>query len=368
MTTLDEVLKEPTRDDALDVLIAFARLAGFPTTSWTVFSLARQLFEAEGSYFAELGKAIKNIAASGFNRLASGRWLDILSENFYGNVRKPAITTEGIVQLSDAGNIGPVTKGPGELWVANADASRRYVSAEGFTLLRGGTTSVRVKGESPGVAWNLGNGTLVQLVTSIPGVTVRNPDPGTGSWIVVRGDDAETDASLQQRNEDKWSTIGSAANEAAYRYWATTLVSEVRRVKIIESSIGDGRVSMFLAGTGGAASPTAVATVDAYCQVNVRPLCSRLATNPAGQRDVPIVGVVFVSQGYDVSRVLSRAQEALSGHFSALPIGAPLYTAAIVDVLMEVPGIYNVDVADFSAALGPTEVAVPNFAFLSATR
>lgn len=375
MSNLDELLTAPTRDEALEALILFARMGDFPTSNWSPFGLPRQLFESESKFLSKLGEAIKAIASGGFNKLAEAGWLDLLSENFYLNKRKPAVFTEGRLTLRDIAGVGPTTKQSGTVWAASLDGTRRYKNLEAFTVpLNGVGLTIDGKlplfqAESAGVAWNLGNGTITQLVTSLPGISVSNPaDPDTGSWIVTRGDERESDPSLRQRNDDKWSTIGSGANEAAYRYWATTLVNEVRRVKVAESSIGDGRVYAYLAGTGGAASGAAVATVNAFLQVKVRPLCSRLLVSAAANREIPISGTIFVRLGYDLVKVLAKAQEALSIFFGAFDIGATIFKSALIDVLMEVEGVYNVALDDIAVSLGATEVAVPNLAYLTALR
>src|SRR5439155_20018490 len=136
---------------------------------------------------------------------------------------KRAVSTRGIVRLGDAGAQGPITVLPGTYWVANRARTRRFRNIEGGTLPLGGTLDLLFEAESAGAAWSVSNDDITELLApGGTGIEVSNSPGANGTWITQQGADDEQDAALRQRCRDKWATLGSGSNEAAYRYWATS--------------------------------------------------------------------------------------------------------------------------------------------------
>src|SRR5690606_696186 len=105
---------------------------------------------------------------------------------------------------------------------------RRFTNLTGGTLSLGGTLDLSWEAEEPGDDYNLANGTLTVMVTPLAGVTVANPDPGTGTWITQTGADEESDPELRERCRNKWSTLGTGSTEDSYEFWAKQASNEVR--------------------------------------------------------------------------------------------------------------------------------------------
>ena len=142
------------------------------STAWQEFSAPRRLIDLEVEDAAILDQAIADMAAGGFLRDAAGPWLDLLVSDVYDETRNPSVFAQGYLTLQDTAGVGPVTIAAGSMWARDATGLLRYVNLSAGTLPLNGVLTLLFSAESPGVAYNLGNGAVAQLVTPIPGVTV----------------------------------------------------------------------------------------------------------------------------------------------------------------------------------------------------
>jgi hypothetical protein len=58
---------------------------------------------------------------------------------------------------------------------ATADGTLRFVNTTAGSLPAAGSLALEFAAESPGAAFNAGNGAIAQIITPLPGVTVANP-------------------------------------------------------------------------------------------------------------------------------------------------------------------------------------------------
>src|SRR5690606_5508813 len=124
---------------------------------------------------------------------------------------------------------------------------RTFRNTTGGTLNAGGTLTLQWEATLAGSQHNVGNGQVTTLVTSRAGVSISNPDSGSGTWFTTLGQDEESDADLRIRNSTKWATLSLEWVEAAYVYAARTLGA--RKVKIDATNPrGPGSVDVYLAG------------------------------------------------------------------------------------------------------------------------
>lgn len=363
--SLSDLMKVLSKDDVLTSFISLLRLGGFPVASWHSGSLQRHTAETESALLSDLTEAVKNAAKGGFIKLAAevdDDWVDLCAENVFAETRKPAVYTQGVVRLTDAASSGPHTISPGGFWIANGDRSLRYVTvnAADETLPLGGSLTLTFQAESPGAAYNVGNGALVEALTPLPGVTVENVDPGTGTWITQQGNDAEGNDVLVQRCLDKWSTIGSGSDESAYRYYATSASNEITRAKVY--SPGGGSVRIVVGGSSGPVSAAALAAAAALIEAK-RPLgVPDVVTSNAVARAQLITGVLYVDTGRDLAAALAAAQAAVDARARLTAIGGKVSRERIIRELM-VDGVNDLDLsapaADLQLALD--EVWVPSY-------
>lgn len=363
MTTLSDLVSGQTKAGVLDKLIALLRLANFPTASWQPFSLSVHLTDTFASVFADATELIASIAKGGFLDLAEDSWLTLLAKSLYNEDRKAAVATRGAVTLVDAASSGPHSYAAGTFWVANADGTRRFKNIDAVTIVQGGTQAGAIfEAETPGGDWNVGVGTLTQVLTpGGTGITVSNPAGADGTWITQQGVDEETDVALRQRCRDKWATIGSGSNDGAYRYWCTSTSSEVTKVALSVDE-AEGVVELVIAGPLGPVSSAALTAVQAAVAAK-KPLGVQASVANATAVTTPVVGTLYLAPGAVAATAKAAVEEAITAYARTLDIGATVYVAELVAAAMGVDGVRNVvftaPVADVS--LGATQVFVPSF-------
>jgi phage-related baseplate assembly protein len=365
VVTLADLLRAPSKDEVLDLLVATLRLAGFPVASWQPGSIPRTLTEAESANLADLAQTIRSIAAGGFLEYAEAGWLDLLADGLYDERRKPSVFTQGTIRLTDAAGAGPFTIVPGQLWASDIGRTRRFTNLVGGSLPLSGTLDLTWQAESPGASWNLASGAIVNLLTSLPGVTVSNPALPSGTWITQQGADEESDVQLKVRCRAKWSTIGTGSTADAYKYYALTGFPDVRRVRVTDEP-STGVVTVTLAGATGTVTPAVATAVDAYLQTK-RPLTVTITASPAVEQNIFVEAFLYVGGAFDLAQATSAAQAAVDAYARSLEIGETVYQSAIVEALMSVPGAYNVQLLSPASdvVLGANEVAVPFYLVLT---
>lgn len=239
-----------------------------PVTSWQDGSTPRVIVDVDAQELADLTSIVAAIARGGFVTTqpgvtgASGSWLDLLGQNFYGVSRNLALATVGTVTLTDAQSAGPFTIAPGQIWLGSTTSLStstplRFLNTTGGTLPKGGALTLTVAAEMPGSAYNVANGAITTLLTTLPGVTANNPDPGSGSWVTSQGTDQESDLAYSTRLQGKWPSIGIGATATTYDYWARTASSEVTRTKVaVDTALAVPVNAAFTAGAGTLATGT----------------------------------------------------------------------------------------------------------------
>lgn len=343
MTTLEDLIAVPTEDEKLTELLADATAAGFPTTGWQAGSVPRTLLQIEAKTLSGLQATDADIAKGGFLDRAERGWLTLLAKGVFDEDRVAAVRTEGVATLTAAPVAGPYTIVPRQLWIADP-AGRRFANITGGTLPLGGTLSMVWQAEEAGADYNLANGTITVMATPLAGVTVDNPDPGTGTWITQTGADEESDDELRARCRNKWSTLGTGSTEDSYEFWAKVASDEVRRVSVLDhNNLGadqDGHVTVILAGSSGPVSGTAVTDVTDYIETR-RPLCSTVHVASASPRAITVAGTVTV-----LATFRAAAEAAIVDNFTTFaeetPVGGTVYVAALIEQIMLPAGVINV--------------------------
>lgn len=364
MPTLADLLTPRTRVQWRTLLLSELEAAGFAVSLAPANDNRRNAVEMFAAGLAKVDETVAKIAAGAFLGTAVGDWLRLRAKSGHDVDYKQATQTRGTVRLTCASTAGPYTIVAGQVWVGRAAngalPARRYQNTTGGALPSGGTLDVTVIAEAPGSAYNLAVGQITTLFSGLSGVSVSNPGSGSpAQWITSAGTDDEADAALTQRARDKWGTLGRGANEAAYRYIATTASSEVTRVKVVAVP-GDGTLRVYLAGPLGGASSGAVTTVQAALDT-LKPLTDRPTAVAATNTTVAALGTVYVraAQLAAVQAAVERERLAMQ---AALDIGDPVDLAELNAILkrprdatgLVVPGVTDVDL---TSPTGDTVVA-----------
>lgn len=365
MTALADLLVPATPAVVQATQIQILQLAGFPATAWQSGSVPQSLLQADCQTVSDASVVVSKIAAGGLLELAAllddPGWLTLLALSHYGLARKSAVATRGTLVLTDNGG-GPHTIVENQLYAGPPAGELRFQNIAGGSLPLNGTLSLTFQAEGPGAAYNLANGAITRLLTTLPGVTVSNPATTSGTWITTQGADEESNTSLVTRCKARWPQLGAAANELGWLGWALEPVPAVTRAGVIENYPSGGHVSVFLGGSNGGSSPSDVTTVDAYLQAR-RPLCVTVHTAAAANFVIALTGTVFAR-----SSQLAAAQAAFNSALTAfareVPIGGMVQLVDILTLLRETAGVTNVDVSTFKlngavadVALTPVQIA-----------
>jgi hypothetical protein len=336
---------------ALDEYWFSTSVPTFPTASWQAGSTPLTLIELDAEAMETYSLTQQRVAQGGFLLTSKGDWLDLWLESMYDLPRRQAVTTVGNVVLTDAANSGPHTISVGQLWVATA-GGLRYINVTGGTLPLGGTLTLSFRAEQPGSVYNVSANSITVLLTSLPGVTVSNPNPIGGSWITTSGSDKETDAQAIVRAQDRWPELGIGTPKDAYDLWAKTAAPSVTRTYVRASPTVPGQIDVFLASQSGTVDGSVVTAVQNY--VNPRAaLTSVPVVASAAAGAYTVQGTVYVTAGMQVQAAADISQNliALNGggtntiaeELPGVPIsGGTLYLTQIIEQIQLGRGVRNV--------------------------
>jgi uncharacterized phage protein gp47/JayE len=355
MISWSSLISAPTAAQAFSSLIALAKSANFPTTSWGTRAVPRVILELVSRTVEQFGAIVVQIAKSGFRTTALGDWLDAVAEGVYGISRLPATFTIVTATLHNDG-VGVETIAAGDLWVRAAGLL--YRNTVGGTVAPGGTLTLTWKAEQAGSTYNLDGEALEGLSTPLVGFTVTAL--GGLDWIVTQGVDTESDEALAIRCGEQWSTLGAAGDANAYAYNAKLASPEVTRVRVYEATPSPGWVQMYLAGPAGPVSvPTAVAVRQWFEDNGRRPMCVGLACDPAGTAGISVTGAVKVKAG-TTSAVQALIAKAFLSLQAATDFGGTVDYSEVVAVIRMTTGVVHLSLVSPSGdvTLGASELAV----------
>jgi uncharacterized phage protein gp47/JayE len=257
-----------------------------PTDDWHEGGIERTLVEIDAKAVSELDVAVVGLAEGGSLDDAEDKWLQLLAAQRYGVEWQEATFAVHTVRLTDAASSGPHTIAVGQLWFTNA-AGLRFTNTTGGTLDAGSTLDISVQAESPGSAYNVGLGTITNMLTPLPGVTATN------TALTTSATDDETDAALRQRCRDSLAQRGPGAVAGAYRNWAQEADDEVTRVSV-DGGPTPGTVDVIIAGASGSLGSGVVDAVQAYIDERV-PLTVEADVRSAAALEIALVGTVYVT-------------------------------------------------------------------------
>jgi len=268
-----------------------------------------------------------------------------------------AVVGGGTVTYLDGGSITPA----GALPTANTS---------------GTLVGIPVQAELAGSAYNVANNaiTIIQAGT-LPGVTVNNPDPGTGTWVTTSGADPETDAALVSRCQARWPALSQSAGTAAvYDLWAKSSEAAAGHGTTITRTLVQpdvaiaGRVNVYLATATNIAGTGAVTDANTYIQARI-PLVSTAVVAAATAATMTTAGTVnYFSSKTTAAAVQAAVQTALQNYIAGVAIGidaagtVKVYWSEIEAVCGSATGVRNVimtlNAASTDVALTTGQVAV----------
>jgi len=324
-------------------------LAGeeFPVTSWQPGSVPRSLVKADATSMAAMDTNVANLAKAAFLDDSEGDWLVLLAKSRFDVDAEPAGYTVGRVLLTVASGAGPYTLSAAQLLVSDGARRWRSTNTGSVVVTSAAPVSIEVRAESAGAAYNVASGAVTQVITpALAGLSVSNPVYASGTWVTTAGADRESDASVRARCRARWGTLGRGANDAAYVYWARTghsRTAEVTRASVVWG-IGDGTLTIYLAGPSGPVSTPVENAVGAWIERN-KPGTDYPTVVSASARVVSLVATVRVDAASDSAANRALATDALAAYFAALAIGDDVDLGALYHALYQATGVIDVDIS-----------------------
>ena len=327
-------------------------------TNFNPSAAIRNLLEVIAGPIAELYQLVQLVTSQSWVETAAGEWLDLKVKEV-GIERIPAVKAQVYLTFS-------ADEAPEQNIVIPADTicksqkdeegnEYRFYTMEEAVLEAGETSVVTLaEAEETGSKYNVGEGTITRMVTPVAGISaVTNIDwedttvdpPVSVSYLKQEGTDEESDEHLRQRAIGAWETIGIGGTRTAYQTWAMAVPGVIACSILDDFPFGPGTVGVVIVGPDG--TPSAQLIQDVYDYIKLRkPLTA----------DVRVLGPVMetINLELTVVRFAHTSEEAVEeGVLAAieeyaenLQLGEGLIISRLINVVMDTPGVYNVEVTN----------------------
>jgi len=341
VTTLEALIQTPSAADFRASILSALEDLGFPVTSWETDGVAYQIVSVVSEQLSLVTLVQRGIASGGFLDLAaalknddgtdSTPWLDLLSTYLYAVPRIEAAFASGDYEVSNS-NAFAVVLAPGDIRAVNADGYT-YTSATGGSVPAGGTLSITITADQPGVTGTAPTGT----------VTIQDGPTGLSgtNLAAIIGQGQEPNVALAARCRAKLAALSPNGAAAAYAYFApqgttsggaplgvtrTGLLAGHYEYGTIPTPPYPGQVWLYAATAsgplGGGASPPATSgacyELWSYLMRWCVPDAVRLRVLPATVSLIPVTATVYVRTA-DI--VVGDVYAAISAYFGSIPIG-----------------------------------------------
>jgi len=327
-----------------------ADLAGldFPVTDWNDGAVPKSELDAWSRALSRAYTSVAAITNGGFLYLAPDSWLPVLAKNLYGVIPFPADYALGEEQFTVAPGNGPYTIRGGQTILQTEDGLR-YFTANVAPIIISSAAPVwiPIKAESPGSKYNVLEGRINQLATSLPGVTVNNvPKVPALTWITNFGLDAETKDQIIERCKARFGRLSKLQNYPVDGYISLVRdsVPQVKKVSVYtnyyQGTARPGCATLFLAGDSGPVSPIIVAQTIAALRPYRNPLGTLFIESCIGVNQI-VEGLVQVDPGFDFTAIRSQIDAQLLDYQRSAAIGARIYAAEIIERVMSPLGVRN---------------------------
>ena len=381
MSTYEDALAVETvteiRDGALaDLATLGSSLLGVPVESADrglieIFARAQASQQTLRSYIAYAASKAKLMTLSDIE--TRDAWLDVMATGWFGLERLTASKASHRFRLVASAGAGPYTIAPQSLTAQTDDGTQfkntgRLTSAltsdPATIILAAAGTRDDLEWEAvlPGIEGNITVDSALELVTTLAGVAITNPQIGsTGSSLLVSGADEETSESLSLRCDARWNRTAVAQLPGALVEW----IFESFEVDLISCSITKWRIDD--ANPNGAGSTDVyispgtaaeLARVDAYLQARRGLGSGELRTLAASTLAVAIAATIYELGNSATNE--SDCQTVVDTLEALLPIGGTLYGDDITKALRSISDIYHVthDLEGITTVAGISQVMV----------
>ena len=375
MLSFQQLTTPVTSDQMEEEIIQRLSEIGFSSRGWQSGSPQLSMVKLLAWLSSRFTVYADAIARAGVNDTATGDFLKRYSLSQYQNTKKPAVAEQQLIRHTTLAGQGPYPVDIGDLKAT--DGKTVYVNIEAGTLTSAAPVNLIYEAEIPGAAGHAGPNTIVDLVSTVAGVTITNPDA-----IPVRGGaDEESDKSLRERNSTRWATLAIDMPADGYRNVALG-VDGIERVAVDDTNPrGPGTVDVYVAGAAGPADPGAQANaqlaIDKRRSVTAKSsgITSGVIVQLPSTVSVVVAGIVYVDASY-IAGAQDLVRAAVEDYINAVDIGGEsldgvhrgITEDGITAAIRAVTGVKNVDLTAPLAdlPLNAFDLAVPNTSALFA--
>jgi hypothetical protein len=368
--SIEQLTNPIDEDEALQQVLDIFESLGFSARSWQSGSIPRTFAEYMAKFRADISVLTTDIAKGFLNSLSTGDFLTLFSASHYQNDRVDPVRTRGSIEVVTAVGAGPFTQQPGEILVQTAEGIA-YRNRNVMTLTSGSTVVDEFEAEVASADANVANDTIDILVTGLAGVTVNNPDPGSGSWITRAGANVELDPELQTRNRDKWTTLSATPPDEFYELATLEADASITRAFVDDTNArGAGKIDIYIADeTGGITTPSVLVDVQAAVELKAAKTAT-IAIFAAIDLIIPVSLDLFYDPTFFATPAAAEAAvtTAINTHFENYPINGRGFNdvfslGLLYSAILAIPGVVNCAISDPTAdvpMVTPTgQVAIP---------
>ena len=240
IVTLNDLVTPATYQDTLTLELNIAAQLGLPTTAWQPIDPIRTILTTNAQIIAQYTQTINLIAQGGYASYAAvipgtdsnvdsagyeTTWMDLVAYEVYNVQRIEANFATGLVTLSNAtANTFGSPYSPGTLHFNNTVTGATYsntgtVDIDNSNFPSASLTTLEIVADAafPGALGNSVQGTVLNMVTPLVGVTVQAL---AGNIIATN---QETNAQLLARCQAKLGSLSPNGASQAYQYVTTSL-------------------------------------------------------------------------------------------------------------------------------------------------
>jgi hypothetical protein len=357
--TLSSLISPVTPANALASILQIAQGLGLSTTSWGPFGMVISILETMAEVVAEGSEDVAYTAQGGYASTAAAMvdsdgnavttWMDLVASEVYGAQRLPAVQAAGLVAFANTSSArGPFAVGALHLkhpvtgaTYSNTVAGEQIYGTGAPGIPYYSTMHFAADAGYPGKSGNAVGGTVLQMVTPFPGVSVCALG-AEGSSDDLVGTDAEKNFALLDRCKQKIEAIAPNGADGAMMYVATTprivalfgtVSAPINRARRFLDS-ASGVCSLYLANADGPATLSDAAIVQEAEQALVVRTGDNLQCLPAVDESIVVTAIIYVTA--PVSGLDALAANAVAAYFASLPIGG---TSMAIDGVVPVSGI-----------------------------
>jgi hypothetical protein len=366
-STLDDLLSQRTQAQEEALLLSELQALGFPITDWEPGGAARTFVKGITKEMADHSSLISTVTAGGLILFAKDlknadgtenqAWLRLFAKFFYDlDAAEATFTVQRCKLTCQVGN-GPLSINSG-FTAAAAPSGNRYIyqGTSPVSVPDGGTATIDLTAESPGAKYSDPAGSIQTVVTSLPGLSVNNPN------LTFGGLNTAGQATKSTTNQGTGNITPSGSPVLSRQFIITVLVSGnigVGQVKIeaIEAGVrstigtpttpatfsaGDGVTLTFANGAGAGfvagdvhtfqtpGSPILQQGTDAEGNQALAARCigrwPSLSPNAIGDKYVLMIQQASLDGGYGVEKITIQPSATIAGVaeiLTATASGAP---------------------------------------------